>query len=124
MQPTIERRCRLASIGVDYSGTDLGDVYAGLPLSPARGFEEIMAVLSLAAWNRDESQTGKEPQTGYNGAGGSRRGQDALPDLWDPRMATANILLIESGRASAPSFVSALEKKGYAVFMHPVLVSA
>jgi DNA-binding response OmpR family regulator len=32
-------------------------------------------------------------------------------------MKTANILLIESGRASAPSFASALEKKGYAVFI-------
>jgi DNA-binding response OmpR family regulator len=49
---------------------------------------------------------------------------DALPDVWDPRMPTANILLIESGRASAPSFVSALEKKGYAVSIHHGLESA
>src|SRR3989304_3913521 len=39
-------------------------------------------------------------------------------------MATANILLIESGRASAPSFASALEKKGYAVSIHHGLESA
>lgn len=55
---------------------------------------------------------------------GSRRGEDALPDTRDPLMATANILLIESGRASAPSFASALEKKGYAVSIHHGLESA
>jgi DNA-binding response OmpR family regulator len=33
-------------------------------------------------------------------------------------MTTANILLIESGRASAPSFASALEKKGYNVSVY------
>jgi DNA-binding response OmpR family regulator len=33
-------------------------------------------------------------------------------------MATATILLIESGRASVPSFASALEKKGFGVSIH------
>jgi DNA-binding response OmpR family regulator len=33
-------------------------------------------------------------------------------------MATATILLIESGRASVPSFASALEKKGFGVSVH------
>jgi DNA-binding response OmpR family regulator len=33
-------------------------------------------------------------------------------------MTLANILLIESSRASAPSFASALEKKGYSVEIH------
>lgn len=33
-------------------------------------------------------------------------------------MAMASILLIESGRANAPSFASALEKKGYQVAIH------
>lgn len=33
-------------------------------------------------------------------------------------MTTANILLIESGRANAPSFAPALDKKGYEVSIH------
>ena len=39
-------------------------------------------------------------------------------------MAIANILLIESGRPSAPSFASALEKKGFAVTVHHQVGSA
>ncbi len=39
-------------------------------------------------------------------------------------MTTASILLIESGRASAPSFAPSLEKKGYEVEIHHTLDSA
>jgi len=39
-------------------------------------------------------------------------------------MAIANILLIESGRPSAPSFASSLEKKGFAVTVHHQVGSA
>jgi DNA-binding response OmpR family regulator len=36
----------------------------------------------------------------------------------DPFMTLANVVLIESNRASAPSFASALDKKGYSVEIH------
>jgi DNA-binding response OmpR family regulator len=39
-------------------------------------------------------------------------------------MATATILLIESGRASVPSFASALEKKGFGVSIHHAIEPA
>jgi len=39
-------------------------------------------------------------------------------------MSKADVLLIESGRASAPSFAPALERKGYEVQVHHKLEKA